>query len=184
MKKISKTFLYLTFFTVLVVIILSVAYLMFSSIRQSNNDTSNTLNDINQFKDREKQIEQNRSLLTKYQEDIDLVGSYFIAPQGVVPFIENIESYARGVGAEPEVSQLEIVSDSKDFKESLHLLVTVRGAWSSAFQFLNLFEHLPYYITIKSIRLTKGAAVASLDTKEVVTTPWELAIDATVLKLK
>lgn len=184
MKKISKTFLYLTFFTVLAIVILSVAYVIFASIRESNNDASNIINDINQFQDRERHIDQNKALLTKYQDDVSLVESYFIAPQGVVPFIESLEYYARGVGAEPEVNQLDIVSEQKDFKESLHVLVTVKGEWSSVFQFLNLFKHLPYHITTKSIRLTRGATVASLDTETTVAIPWELVIDATVLKLK
>ena len=186
MKKTPTTILVLTVCTILVIVVLSAAYLMYVAIRQENTDASATMSQIGQLNEREKQSDQLRTLLTKNKDNIENINSYFIPSQGVVPFVEQVEGYAKTLSITPQVNQLDIIAgDEKDFKEELHLAITVRGDWAHVFQFLKLYETLPYSVDIKTVRLTRSAKIADPNKEDAPTiSSWDLFIDSNVLKLK
>lgn len=135
--------------------------------------------------------------LAENHDFISKIDSYFIAPNGVVPFIDSVESLAKDYGVEASIGSVAVESDTKiknDFKETLHLKVEGSGSWSNLVQFISAVEALPYRtvfdqvvfgLTDSADKLTFGGTTPS-DTKKAGSSSgkWRATIDVSLLKLK
>lgn len=104
-----------------------------------------------------------------------LVDSYFVAPDGVVDFIEQIEALGLGIGAEVEVKSVKTVPiKSEKELEFLEITLSATGNWRQNLSFFTKLENLPYKIEIKNALVEKGRTGDN---------PWSSEYIVSVLKL-
>ena len=86
-----------------------------------------------------------RQLDNTQQERIKLA-AYFVDEQGIVAFLEQIETLGKSIGVKVEVS-------SADARDKLLISLAAIGSFKSLLHFVQLLETLPYQLTITGLSL-------------------------------
>jgi hypothetical protein len=118
-----------------------------------------------------------------------------ISRDGIVPFIENIERTARGLGMEINIRSVNVVPRADDPADPIvfvRLELETRGSWKNSMRFVSFLEYLPYKVELKKVSFdgTSGLApVAETGAKVPVSagsagTVWRGQIELTALKFK
>lgn len=167
--------------SIMIVVMIGLHYLVFSFIRQADVEV-NTLG-------QEVQVLQGQvSEFSKYRPEelrnlAQAVISKFVSQKDFVDFIETIETEARVQGlavATRSVGVEQRSDDPSDDKEIIRLKLETRGSWANTMRFVNYLEHLPYKISVRSLRLS-NSNFAGGESKII---QWENQIEITALKLK
>lgn len=132
-----------------------------------------------------------KSSLSENQGFIGEINSFFIPSDGVVGFINTLESLGKSTGVTLSVSSVDVGTVAPgDFKEPLHLRLETEGSWAHNYYFLSTLENLPYVLTINSATYTLSSAADSILFKGSATSripapdeTWKGVYDVTVLKL-
>lgn len=82
----------------------------------------------------------------------NLIEIHFAKSSDVVPFLDTIEALAIPVGAEAEVSSVDIVEETSELLVSLK----ARGSFEALYKFLMLLENSPYELEFISMDLEKS----------------------------
>ena len=178
------------FFTALCVnlLVASVYSYIFIKIRQKNQHIAALTSSIEALtaqKENLKSIKINFSETASLRNQID---GYFIAKDGVVQFLNSIES----LGADNNLA-LKIVSVgvepaalSGDIFEVVNVSIEVSGAWSDVYRFAALLELLPLKVSVGRVDLEKVVSQLTGAAKKsgTPTPPWKGTFDIGVLKLK
>lgn len=132
--------------------------------------------------------------LAKNKEAIEKIDSYFIARDGVVSFIEELESLGKETGVILSIGSVSAEADPKvkdDFKETLRIRLEASGSWENLFYFLSILESLPYRAQIEQMTLSLAGASDKIPfgSETVKRTPgkgevWKGAFELTILKLR
>jgi hypothetical protein len=95
-----------------------------------------------------------RSSLEVIGPEIDKLSSRIIEANGVVDFIEMIESRARRLGVSIEVqTAAELDHESSDKHKILELSFRTQGSWENTYKFVAFLESLPYQSTLNQMSL-------------------------------
>ena len=116
-------------------------------------------------KNRRDKIKSVDTLIKSIKNDQALVENHFTSGSGVVPFLDNIEGLAPKVGAEAEISSIDILSGDTS---GLVVEVKVSGSFSSIYRFLNLLENSPYELDFISMNINIAEK-----TEKIKTYKWE-----------
>lgn len=141
-------------------------------------------NNLISLKDRAKNTEKERSQ----------IDSYFVSQNGVVAFLNRIQSLAEENGLDMAVSSVAIGDSpiSPDIFEIIKLSFTCIGEWSDAYRFMSLIDVMPLRIFVDNAGVEVLADIdtldnASLSSKKKATSSrplWKASFDLRVMKLK
>jgi len=179
-------------------LVILVAYgFVFWRIYTDGLTTSDLLNQASLDFEKDEALRNAKIALAENRDSISKIDSYFIAGDGVAPFIGNIEALGKQYGVGVSIGSVAVESDPKmknDFKETLHLKVETTGSWSNIVRFLSAVENLPYHVVLDQVvfGLTDAAdklsfgGVSAVDSKRVRTSSekWKVSLDISLLKFK
>ena len=136
------------------------------------------------------------TVLTDAKGDIEKLESYFVGQDGIVDFIETVESYGRTSGVKMSIDFVGVeggiqANNKGDVKETLRIKLSTEGSWTATVHFLSLIEHIPFRINMDRVRFlysSTSASSLSFTPPKGVTLPknrvWKSGIELTVLKLR
>lgn len=110
---------------------------------------------IDTKKETAERISSARTALAEIAGDESVVQSYFVPENGVVPFIENLETRVRAQSATMKVLSVS-VGDAKK-KPSLLFSVTVNGTFDSVMRSIGVIEYAPYDISVSKLSIVKDS---------------------------
>ncbi|HEY4490262.1 MAG TPA: type 4a pilus biogenesis protein PilO [Candidatus Paceibacterota bacterium] len=144
-------------------------------IKAEQNRVKLLLSEVNSNAAKEENFKKIKNFLQENSILISEVDSYFVSSDGVVSFIEKLESLGRSFGLGTVIESVMVNSQNKtDFKEELRITVRVNGSWTNVMNFVASAENLPYKVTIQRINLARDEEAKN----------WRGALDLRVLKLK
>lgn len=193
MSQLSKTKKTLVVVLVLNLIVWGGYGFVFWKIRAQNMRVSTLLNEAELDIKKDESLRLIKSSLDENKDFLSHIDSFFVSNDGVVGFIDTLESYGREKGVSVTIGSVSVEPDSQnkeDFKERLRLRVEVAGSWNSVTSYLMTLESLPYSIRIDqtSFTLTSSSKASSGEPVEsgVVNdgARWKGQFEFTVLKLR
>ncbi len=167
---------------------------LFWEIKTKTQDAAKIQEDADKDVKREESLRLAKISLAKNKESIEKIDSYFIARDGVVSFIEELENLGKETGVILSIGSVSAEVDAKvkdDFKETLRIRLEASGSWKDLFYFLSILESLPYRAQIEQMTLSLlgasdkipfgGEAGKRVPGKGEV---WRGAFELTILKLR
>jgi len=172
MNHIRNIFIFSVIFSVFVI---SVYAFVFFMIRSGNMKISELRSDITTVLGREHQLRSSRDIVLDTELSRAELDSYLISKDGVVDFLESIESFADTARVPVEVRSVEIEPiPSSAAVHNLSVIIAVEGRWEDVFYFLDLLESQPLSISTSRMNLEKDKEGGV----------WRLTLDFKVLKIK
>lgn len=99
------------------------------------------------------QAEATRSALQSLAVDESTLESYTLSPDGIVPFLERLESTGRSLGATVEVVS---VSDTPTSDNRIGLSLRISGSFDAVMRSVGAIEYGPYDSRIENLTLDTG----------------------------
>lgn len=160
---------------ILLVIATTVYGVAFFIIRSENIEISQLRSDINTVLGKEQQLKSSKNIVYDTEEARAELDSYFISQDGVVDFLEKIESFGDRANVFVEIKSVEIEPIGKSkVLDYLNVVVSVDGEWEDVFYLLNLIESQPLSISTNRMDLEEDKRGEE----------WTLSLDFNVLKIK
>ena len=142
----------------------------FLRIAEKNRMVSLLANDVDLITQKESKLRSIQSLVKDTEEERALLDDYFVSEEGVVGFIETIESFGAVAGTEIEVTSVEkgpLDASAKEAEPQVFELLRIgfktSGSWRGVMHVLALLETLPYRVSITRATVE---AVAAVDEEE------------------
>lgn len=148
--------------------------LLFFEIKKTNERISVLQNQLDIEVRQDQRLRSMKQLLADLDGELKMIDTYFIAPDGVVGFLEEFESFARVSNASLEVSSVGVAGEAGLPFERLRVEFASQGSWTSLMRLVSLLETLPFGITIERSQLER------LPNSFV----WQGHVSFTALKLK
>jgi hypothetical protein len=138
----------LIFTPIIVFILLSIAfYFLYKSIQIKNTNAEKVLSEWKIEDSRRTEIKNIMKSVQVIEQDNILIQSHFAKGSDVVPFLDNIDSFAPKVNSEDEVISVEITKE----KQELIVGINVLGSFESVYHYLTLLENSPYEIEFTGV---------------------------------
>lgn len=131
---------------------------IFLKIRSENQKNSILLNEATNNIKKEESLRSTKASLNENKSPISKLDSYFVASDGVVDFIESLETLGRRWGVVISIDSVSVEADSKnknDFKEILKMNVKTAGLWKNNMNFISSLENFSYKIDINQVSLSR-----------------------------
>jgi len=131
---------------------------------------------------KEKRLKSIGRLITNISEERETIDSYFVSPDGVVVFIEELESIAGISGVTLTINTVSVEEGvGASQQETLRVEYETLGAWKNTYHFLSLIEKAPYNIELRRVFLQH--LEGPTDSEELIS-EWKGSFTTTVLKEK
>jgi hypothetical protein len=88
------------------------------------------------------------------------VGAYFVAPQNVVPFIEQLQSLGASTGASVSVLSVAANPPAAGALPVIAISLAVTGSFDHVVRAVGAIEYAPYDLALSSLALAEGTAGA------------------------
>ncbi len=126
-----------------------------SRIAEINRSISATSNELERESLQEERLNSARGLLKETQAKREKLDAFFVASDGVVGFIESVESLGNRAGVAIEITgvSIEALPTPRRGSELLRLSVRAEGDFKSVFYFLTLIESLPAPLEFERVSL-------------------------------
>lgn len=136
------------FAVAMVVFVLSVGIYgyFFYALKSTSRTAANLETEVKSLQAQESEIGVLRKNLAATEESRAKLVSYFIQTNDIVPFLETVESYGRGVNVSTEFEDVKVV----DKPTSIVLTVVGKGSFANIYRFVSLVEAIPYEISVQS----------------------------------
>lgn len=159
----------LIFTPIIVFIVLTVAfYFLYKEIQIKNTNAEKVLSEWQIEDSRRNEIKNIMRSVKIIEQDNDLLQTHFAKGSDVVPFLDNIDSFAPKVNSENEVISVEITKE----KNELVVGINVLGSFESVYRYLTLLENSPYEIEFTGVDIqTNDKGFKSDKTGKIF--PWE-----------
>lgn len=160
-----------------VVLLLNVAALggygaLFAQVKAKSENTSALLNKIDAETAEANLLASTKTLVADTAALREQFRSFSVSREGVVPFIELLESTGRAVGVSVAITSVDTAAlPGSTAMEVLRVQVAGKGSWSGIVRFFGLLEFLPFEVTLEQ------AVVSSPEGAT-----WRLDATLTVLK--
>lgn len=122
-----------------------------------------------------------REVLQRTEAERAALNAYFIEPNTVVDFLEEIESLGRRLGATVDINTVsvsEAVAPNAEH-ERLRVLLAVSGTWQAVYRFIDALSVAPYGLSIETASLEALPA-----NQRSAGTSWQAILTIHVAKLK
>ena len=144
----------------------SLALLIFGAydIRMTNEETSNILNESDQVAEERIVLQSIRVIQNESRDELEVLQSFVVSEDALVPLLESIEGIGRELGLESEIVSVDNASVAptsrarsiqEEKAELIRIVIEAEGSWSSVFNFVQAIERLPYKVTIEEASLSK-----------------------------
>ncbi len=145
-------------------------FILFSLFGETNNNAQKS-----QLKESEWQTETLRREEIKaldhsvriIEEERRQLETHFAQSSDIVPFLDIIEGLASKVGAEVEITSVDILTD----RTGLAVGMKVSGAFNSLYRFLTLLEDSPYELELTGMDMHRETEI-NIDGKSVKISKW------------
>ena len=145
---------------------------LFSEVKAANERISSLSNDIELRSKQEGALRSVKDIVAETAVVRQELDTYFIEKEGVVAFLELLESVGRSAGTAVTIQVVEKRPlEGSEALEELHIKLDAVGSWEGVVQFLGLLEYLPYEAGVGQLVISRKDAKL-----------WRL--DATVRALK
>ena len=174
--KLSKTQTKTVVTTLLALVFVCAYGFLFVVIKTKNNQISILQNQVDVEIRKDQRLYSVKQLMTDLHEGFDKIDTYFVSNDGVVGFLENLESFGAMSGVYVGVNSVSVdghIDDGLPY-ESLRVEFVARGEWRSVIQLISLLETTPFGITVERMQLER------LEGSDY----WRINTSFTVLKLK
>jgi len=157
------------FLSILLLIFFCVAFFFLNRLINNQVATSDKiLSEWQKEASRREEIKSlNRSIQT-IENEKSLIETHFAQSSNIVPFLDTIEGLAPKVGAQAEVTSVDIAKDNT----GLMVGIKLSGSFESIYKFLLLLENSPYELEFVSMDIQKTLIKVDPNSK-VKTFPWE-----------
>lgn len=98
-----------------------------------------------------------RETLASLTDEEAAVQSYFVPDTAIVPFIEELQSRGRVLGAEVEIASVAAIPAGPKSRPKLTVALSVEGPFDAVMRTLGSLEYAPYAIKVTTLTLTLGA---------------------------
>lgn len=157
MEKSSKTIRAVIILVLILILTIAAYALFFGEIRETNRAISLQRDSISGASKQELGLKALQSVLEATQEKRDALQNYIVTENGIVSFLESIESLEEQTGAAIEVRSIEKSTDKDSvFVEELSLNIRAKGSWEDVYYTFLLLEALPYKTRIDQIQFSKS----------------------------
>lgn len=142
---------------------------LFYLIRTGNEEISIMRAQVEQEVNREQRLIGFQSIIRDTELERSELDTYFIGRDGVVSFLELLESFGDTANVSVEVSTVEVVTErrvttqnGKEVElpppavESLQVIVSVGGSFEEVFHYLTLLETMPFHTAINSVSIERA----------------------------
>lgn len=141
--------------SLLSVVVIAVGYIYaLGHVYERARENADAQGDIELFERDIRALDYHKELLDVTEEERRLVNAYFVAEDGTVDFIGELEEAAVQYGVTPQISSIGIepIKDDKLF-ETLHVDFSVRGSWEGVFNFSQYVNSVPRHITVRRMQV-------------------------------
>ena len=175
MKNKSRTYLSITIFLCIVMIgaYATLHFFLNKKMRLASENESRIL--LLQAKDED--VSAQKKLIDETKEKIQVLNNYFIPEEGVVDFLETIESLDAVTGTDTEIATVNVkeATDGKG-KTVLYVALETVGTFTQVFHLLSLVEDVPYEIDMQDVSLSRIAKA-----EEGPVPQWRMAMSFTIV---
>jgi hypothetical protein len=152
---------------------------MFVKVARLNAEISEIQSKIDSQGNKDAALRLSGRSLAETETERRSLGSYFVAEDGAVSLIENIESLARVAGVEVNIDSLGIEALPNQRFEKLNVRIEAVGVWGGVYKFLLLVENMPFALNIGRVLISENR-----DALDKASGEWVLQMNFDVLKLK
>lgn len=156
--KISKTHITALLAALGALAILGVYVFLFVEIKKTNEEVSTLQNQLDIEVRQDQRLRSMKQLLADLEEELTMIDTYFIAPDGVVDFLEELESFGRIANTSVEVTSVGIEDEEGTASlpyNRLRVEFVSEGSWTSLVRLVSLLETLPFGVTINRSQLER-----------------------------
>ncbi len=174
--KLSNTQIRTIVATLGVVVFLGAYSTLFIVIKNKNNHISALKNQVDLEIRKDQRLNSVKQLMSDLNIELKKIDTYFISKNGVVNFLEKLESLGSVSNTYISVNSVS-VNENKNNNlpyEFLRVEFSSRGSWNSIVKLISLVETLHFGVTIERIQLERLPNSGF----------WQMNIGLTVLKLK
>lgn len=129
-----------------------IAGFLYGSIVSKSNEVVALLTEAEKDITKDQTLRIAQTVLDRNTDLLQELDTYSVAPDGVVPFIDEIESLETISGGSVSIVSVSSDADPKnknDFKETLKIRLEATGSWNNVTHTLALLESLPYEMNIQ-----------------------------------
>lgn len=173
-------------------------YFLFNFIKEKNIVIANAALDSEMKAKQLASGESVQKVIEDSQMEILAIENYFVGQDGVVDFIEYLESLATALEVSISIQDVQEKETSETYpdKAELHFKIAVQGSWDAVYRFLAGLEEMPYGVKIGYADLKKNSGgqtlpassdtlvVPGTKTVEAKSGAWQGDFEFTVLKHK
>ncbi len=160
------------------------AYLYaFMGIQQKERYTAKLATDITTLAAQKENLKSAKKNVSETAAARDLLDGYFVPKDGVVKFLNLLQSLGTENHLLLKVTSVGIAAAplSPDILEMIDVHLEVSGAWSDVSRFAALIETLPFKVYLNTVSLAKSSEVATTGKPS---PTWKGTLNIGVLKLK
>jgi preprotein translocase subunit YajC len=129
--------------SVIVFLLFVIAFwFLHKEIQQKNTKAEQVLSEWQKEDARRNEIKTILRSVDSIQMNNQIISTHFANSKNLVPFLDTIDSFAPKVGAEDEITSVDILPDTN----KLVVSVRVMGSFEAVYKFLNLLENSPYEV--------------------------------------
>ena len=128
-------------------------WFLYREIQKNNDSAEKTLTEWQTEDSRRNEIKTIMRSVATIQQNNEIIGTHFANSTNLVPFLDTIDSFAPKVGAEDEITSVDILPDTKE----LIVGIKVLGNFEAIYKFVTLLENSPYEIEFLAVDIQKSS---------------------------
>ena len=146
-------------------------------------DTTYEFNQASSLGEQKDRLLALQNTLVEIEPEIQKIDSYFVDPEEVIVFINDVEQTAKSIGLEIKTQSLDIEAAKEGvlYGDSLVFRLATTGTWQATLHFVELLETMPYGMEIDEVSVTKTPESLNEDGEKVGTSSWKAVISGQVL---
>lgn len=137
---------------------LGIYTLLFFEVKKTNEAVSTLQNQLDIEVRQDQRLRSMKELLADLDEELKKIDTYFIASDGVVNFLEELESFGRISSASVEVNSVSVEDGEGTASlpyNRLRIEFVSEGSWSALMRLISLLETFPAGITMHRSQLER-----------------------------
>jgi hypothetical protein len=153
MKNNGKKFLITVALMLFLNIVLAcLCYFLFNFVNSQKKELAKTKNEIIEYNERIKNIEQLQSSLGQFEGQRADIGSLLLNKTSIVNFVEELEYLSEKTGVDLEMKKVDV---SQGGENAPNFQFSVSGEFDDVYHFLYLLENDVYYVGFEMVDISK-----------------------------
>lgn len=174
-----------------IILVFVYVYILFD-LNNKNQETASILNENEKAYVKNLNFQSTKKIINSSKESILNMSTFFITKDGVVNFINTIESIGKSVGLNISIASVDIKTDTNksnnsqnNNKDELNLDIETEGTWTQTLKFIHLLEYLPFNINLNQVNIINlNMDNSKNNTSKSKTSSWHGSFAVSVTKFK